>query len=143
MSNMEEHLVTHKKIQEQSTNTLINCLIDIYTEKNKNILNCDESNPRNTLKELFKRILTPLYLPVLILTTMILVLKSKESLLYTRYKIFTFIFGLFIIILSESSLGFINNNIYTSFILGFLPILLIFLVYFFLRLKLQTVKINY
>ena len=143
MSNMEEHLVTHKKIQEQSTKTLINCLIDIYTDKSNNILNCDENNPRNTLKELFKRILSPLYLPVLILTTMILVLKSKESLLYTRYKFFTFITGMLVIILSESSLGFINNSIQTSLILAIMPILLMLLVYFFIRLKLKSVKINY
>ena len=137
MSNFEEHLVTHKKIQEQSTYTLINCLKNIYTENKKNILNCDENNPRNTIKELFKRILSPLYLPVLILTCMILILKSKESLLYTRYKIITLIFGLFVIILSESSLGFINNNIISSFILTSIPLILIISIYFFLRLKLR------
>ena len=137
MSNLEEHLVTHKKIQEQSTYTLINFLKNIYTENKKNILNCDENNPRNTIKELFKRILSPLYLPVLILTCMILILKSKESLLYTRYKIITLIFGLCVSILSESSVGVINNNIISSFILTSIPLILIISIYFFLRLKLR------
>ena len=140
MSNMEPHLVTHKKIQEQSTNILIKCLMNIYGAKKQKILNCDENNPRNTFKELFKRLLSPLYLPVLILTTLLLILNSKESAEYTKYKTITFIFGLLIIILSESSLGFINNNIIKNLSLTALPIILILMMYFYLFNKLKINK---
>ena len=139
ISNMEEHLVTHKKIQEQSTNILIRCLINIYGPKNENILNCDEANPRNTFKELFKRLLNPFYLPVLILITLLLILNSKENKNYIKYKIITYVFGLLIIILSESSLGFINNNMTKNLSLTVLPIFLILIIYlyFFNRLKIN------
>ena len=140
MSNMEPHLVTHKKIQEQSTIILIKCLMNIYGAKKQKILNCDENNPRNTFKELFKRLLSPLYLPVLILTTLLLILNSKESAEYTKYKTITFIFGLLIIILSESSLGFINNNIIKNLSLTALPIILILMMYFYLFNKLKINK---
>ncbi len=137
ISNMEEHLVTHKKIQEQSTNILIKCLINIYSTKKQSILNCDENNPRNTFKELFKRILNPFYLPVLILTTLLLILNSKESRKYNKYKIITFIFGMLIIILSESSLGFVNNNVSKNLSLTILPILLILIMYLYFLYKLK------
>ncbi len=140
ISNMEEHLVTHKKIQEQSTRILIKCLMNIYGPKNQNILNCDETNPRNTFKELFKRLLSPFYLPVLILITLLLILNSKESRKYNQYKTFTFLIGLLIIILSESSLGFINNNMIKNLSLTALPILLLSIIYlyFFNKLKIKN-----
>ncbi len=141
ISNMEEHLVTHKKIQEQSTLILIRCLINIYGPQNENILNCDETNPRNTFKELFKRLLNPFYLPVLILITLLLILNSKESGNYIKYKIITYIFGLLIIILSESSLGFINNNMLKNLSLTALPLLLILIIYLYFYNKLKINKL--
>lgn len=142
MSNMDPNLVTHKKIQEQTTLTLINCLKNIYGLKNQNILNCDENNPRNTLKELFKRILSPFYLPVLILTSLLLILKSKENRKYVKYKYLTFIFGIIIIVLSESSLGYVNNKMISNMPLIILPFSLIFIFYFFFlsQLKIPETK---
>jgi lipopolysaccharide export system permease protein len=137
MSNMESHLIIHKKIQEQPTLTLINCLQTIYEITNQKILNCDENNPRNVYKELFKRLISPLYLPLLILISLLLILNSKENIKYTKYKIVTFVMGFLIIILSESSLGYINNNIFKNIILIFLPLIFILILYIFFVSKLK------
>ena len=67
LSNMDSHLVKHPKIQEQKTINLVNCLQSIFYIKKIDIINCNKSNPRETYKELFKRIINPLYLPVLTL----------------------------------------------------------------------------
>lgn len=142
VSNMDPNLVTHKKIQEQTTLTLIKCLKNIYSIKHQNILNCDENNPRNTLKELFKRVLTPFYLPVLILTSLLLILKSKENRKYAKYKYSTFIFGVIIIVLSESSLGYINNTAIINLPLIILPISLIIILYFFFLFQLKISNLN-
>jgi lipopolysaccharide export system permease protein len=129
LGNMDSHLVTHKKIQEQSTILLIKCIISIFEKKNYNIINCNQSNPRNTYKAIFKRIINPFYLPVLILISLLFVLTSKENLKYTKHKYLIFLFGIGLIILSESSLGYVSNNLQKNILILVLPIILTLLVY--------------
>ena len=111
LENMDSHFSAHKKIQEQSTQLLIKCILTIFGKKKYNIINCDKNNPRNIYKELFKRLISPFYLPVLILISLLLILTSKENLKYNKNKFSIFILGFVIIILSESSLGYITNNL--------------------------------
>ncbi len=140
MNNMNSHLVVHKKLQEQSTSSLLNCLKIIYNNEKTRLINCEISNPRNVYKELFKRLIAPLYMPLLILISLILIIKSKEDIKYHKYKYFSFIFGFTIIILSESSMGYISNDISINFFLVIMPLLLTIFLYLFFIFKL---KINY
>ena len=64
LGEMESHVVFHKKLQEQSTLDLIHCIESIYLKQKIKILNCNQKNPRNVYKELFKRLITPFYLPL-------------------------------------------------------------------------------
>ncbi len=137
LSKMDSHFVTHQKIKEQQTIVLINCLRSILEIKNLNILNCDQSNSRQTYKELFKRVVTPLYLPVLTLISLLLILTSKENLKYTKNKYTTFFIGFGIIVLSESSLGFINNNLIKNILISIFPIFLTLITYFVFIFKLR------
>jgi lipopolysaccharide export system permease protein len=131
--------VTHKKIQEQSTEFLIQCMQSVFKIKNYNVINCDKNNPRNIYKELFKRLISPFYLPVLILISLLLILTSKENLKYNKNKFSIFFLGFGIIILSESSLGYIANNLIKNFSLVILPIILTLIIYliFIYKLKLS------
>jgi lipopolysaccharide export system permease protein len=138
LANMDSHLLTHKKIQEQSTNSLIQCMQFLFGIKNKSIINCDKSNPRNVYKELFKRLISPFYLPVLILISLLLILTSKENLKYNKNKFLIFFLGLGIIILSESSLGYIANNLIKNFSILILPIILTLIVYLIFIYKLRS-----
>ena len=139
LANMNSHLVTHKKIQEQSTKSLIKCLQSIFGIKNYKIINCNKNNPRNIYKELFKRLVSPFYLPVLILISLLLILTSKEDLKYSKNKFLIFFLGFCIIILSESSLGYIANNLVKNISISVLPIILtlIFYLIFIYKLKLS------
>jgi lipopolysaccharide export system permease protein len=139
LTNMDSHLVTHKKIQEQSTEFLIQCMQSVFKIKNYNVINCDKNNPRNIYKELFKRLISPFYLPVLILISLLLILTSKENLKYNKNKFSIFFLGFGIIILSESSLGYIANNLIKNFSLVILPIILTLIIYliFIYKLKLS------
>jgi lipopolysaccharide export system permease protein len=141
---MDSHLVVHKKLQEQPTITLFSCLQTIFKLGNKVILNCDTDNPRDVFKEVFKRIISPLYIPLLILISISLILSSKENVNYSKYKFIVFILGFLVIILSESSLGYIDNNINQNLILILLPVILIFILYFIFiyQLKLGYKKIS-
>ena len=137
LSNMDSHLVTHRKLQELSTITLINCLQFILDIKKKKITYCHRDNPRNIYKELFKRLINPFYLPVLILISLMLILNSKENLKYNKNKYLIFFIGFIIIILSESSLGYISNNLINNSLILILPIFLISIIYFIFFYKLR------
>jgi len=143
LANMESHVITYKKLQEHSTKSLIRCIQNIFGGKNYNVINCQKNNPRNVYKELFKRLITPFYLPVLILISLLLILKSKEDLKYNINKFFVFFLGFGIIILSESSLGYISNIAIKNIALSIFPIILALILYlfFFYKLKLSYKKL--
>jgi lipopolysaccharide export system permease protein len=134
---MDSHLVTHRKLQELSTITLINCLQFILEIKKKEITNCYKDNPRNIYKELFKRLINPFYLPVLILISLMLILNSKENLKYNKNKYLIFFIGFIIIILSESSLGYISDSLIKNISISIVPIILTLLVYLVFIYKLS------
>jgi len=140
LGNMDSHLVTHPKMQEQSTVSLIKCIKSIFEKKNYNIINCDQSNPINIYKAVFKRLINPFYLPVLILISLLFILTSKENLKYTKHKYLIFLFGLGLIILSESSLGYVSNNLQKNILILVLPIILTFLIYIIFIHKLKLLK---
>ena len=137
LSDMSSHFLKHQKLQEQSTHILINCLMASEIEERKKIKNCDPSSLRNVYKELFKRFISPLYLPVLILITLLLILNSKENINYNKNKMFVYLLGIVAIVISESSLGYINNNYIRNMFLVTLPLLLIIIIYFIFHFKLR------
>ena len=140
LSNMDSHLVKHPKIQEQSTLTLINCLKSIFDIKRIEIINCNKNNPRETYKELFKRLINPFYLPVLTLISLSLILTSKENLKYTKNKYIIFLIGFGIIILSESSLGYITNDLFKNIYISILPISFVLIIYLIIIFKLKLLN---
>ncbi len=139
LANMDSHLVTHKKLQEQSTITLIECLQFLLDIKKNKIKDCSRDNTRNIYKELFKRLINPLYLPVLILISLMLILNSKENFKYNKNKYLIFFIGFLIIILSESSLGYITDNLIKNISILILPLIFTFLVYLFYIYKLSLI----
>jgi len=142
LSNMSSHLVTVKKIQEQSTLNLINCLMSIIKSKRIEVINCYKDDPRSIYKELFKRLINPLYIPVLILVSLFLILTSKENLKYNKNKYVIFFAGLGIIILSEISLGYLSNNLTKNILISTVPLFLILIIHliFIYKLKLPNRK---
>jgi lipopolysaccharide export system permease protein len=143
IANMSSHLVTHKKIQEQSTESLIKCIQSIFNNKKYNIINCNKNDPRNIYKELFKRLISPFYLPVLILISLLFILTSKENLKYNKKKNLIFLLGFGVIILAESSLGYVTKNLMMNFSILILPLVLTLIIYliFIYKLKLSQRKI--
>ncbi len=126
LSNLQSNTTTYRKTQENSTLELLNCYFALDTtnkEKVNNfaVENCSISNLSNIFRELYKRFIIPLYIPLLILVSLILILISKEKSNYSKLKILIFLFGLFIIIFSETSLRFIDNNLLDNIKLVLIP----------------------
>ena len=135
LEDMESHFVFHPKLQEQPTIQLFNCVKSIYLKQNIKILNCDQNKPRSVYQELFKRFVTPFYLPLLILIASMNLVISKESINYLKFRISIILIGIFTIVTSESSLGFIGDIFMKNVLLIILPIILILILYSFLFYK--------
>ena len=114
---METNTTTYVKTQEISSLKLLTCLNYYYKfnkkdfeENSKNIENCTVQNIKNIFKEVYKRFIIPLYIPVLSLLPFLLIIISKESPRYHKLRLITFKIGLFIIIFSETTIRFVSNT---------------------------------
>tara|TARA_B100000941_G_scaffold160109_1_gene113876 strand:- start:1684 stop:2046 length:363 start_codon:yes stop_codon:yes gene_type:complete len=91
--------------------------------------NCETDNIDNILKELYKRIIIPLYIPVLILISLLLIFKSKENINYPRYRILIFLIGFSTIILSEMTIRLIKEDFLENLKFILIPLVLIVSLY--------------
>ena len=149
LSKLDSDVIVQTKVQETSTAQHIRCL-NHYFDKNLILnpnkladapdfgLNCSLASLGNIFQEMYKRFVIPFYLPVLILISLLLIINSKESLLYNRYKNGIFITGLVIIILSESALRFVQNSFYANLKVAVAPIIIMTLLYYAFKLKFNT-----
>ena len=126
----------YKKTQELSTTNLFRCILLIISSKkeilkktNYNIENCSIENFVNILKEIYKRIFIPLYIPILMLVPLLLITSSKESENYTRLKFITFGIGLIFIIFSETTIRLISDKQIFNYWIISIPLLFIFFLY--------------
>ncbi len=142
LGEMNTHLIVHKKLQEQSTKGLIECVKNLYFKEDKKILNCDKSNPRNVYRELFERLVTPLYIPLLILIASINILFSKENKRYLRNRFLILLVGFLSIVISESSMGYIDKIFYKNVFLFSLPIIFIIVIYLILIFKFKNDRVG-
>jgi lipopolysaccharide export system permease protein len=135
LDNLKTNTITHRKTQEVSTINLFVCFKNIYKEKSIDlskklkIENCRTENIENIIKEFHKRIIIPLYIPVLMLVTLLLIIKSKENINYLKFRLAIFLIGIFIIVISEMTLRFVNSSLFNNLILLFLPISLMIFLY--------------
>ena len=142
LANIETNTTTYKKTQEISSYKLIKCIRSFYKFnqdefklKTKSIENCSVQNINNILKEFYKRFIIPFYIPILCLIPFLLITSSKENINYNKIRFITFLFGLFAIIFSETTIRFISKaTIQNTFFIIF-PIILFIIIYFLLNNK--------
>ena len=89
------------------------------------------------LKEIYKRIIVPMYIPILMLVPYIMILSSKEKINYARLKLITFLIGVLIIILSEGIIRFISKELGDNIIIFIFPFILLFFLYLMFFYKLN------
>ena len=141
----DSSIIKVDKIQETSTYNLILCLdrfinFNDKTKKNssiKFIQNCTTENLDNVFKEVYKRFLVPTYIPILILVSLILIIKSKENINYTKYRIFIFLSGISLIIFSETTQKFIKNSLEYNVAIFVMPIILFIIFYLLIFYKIN------
>jgi len=144
LRDLKANTITQQKNQEMKTADVVSCVISIYKFKLKilskeinQITNCTENNKINMLKELYKRLLIPFYIPILMLIPYFIILTSKEKKNYSKYKITTFLTGILIIILSEGVTRFISEELLNNLFIFISPIIIFLILYSIFQFKLN------
>jgi len=139
LSNLESNTTTYIKLQETTSLILIKCIFyhlnDSKTKEFK-AANCTKRGLGEVYKEFYKRFFIPLYIPILILISLLTINNSKENINHFKNKIFIFLFGLLTIIISESTLGYVNKSLSTNLIFIFIPIVFLIILYLIIYNKL-------
>ena len=129
LKNLKANTITQRKNQEMKTSEVISCVSSLYklklhlfSKKINEIIKCHEDNKLNLLKEFYKRVLVPFYIPILMLVPYLLVLSSKEKSNYSKLKIFTFVMGIIIIIFSEGIIRFVSKELIDNLFIFISPL---------------------
>ena len=107
-----------------------------------NIENCSAENLGNILKELYKRIVIPFYIPILMLVPFLLITSSKENVSFSKLRFTTFLVGLFLIIFSETTIRLISEKLIKNFSITLIPIIIFTILYLFFFNKFNYRKLN-
>ena len=140
-------------MQETSTLDLFRCLNNLLKLNYKLLKisdnfsqhNCEINALGRIYQEIYKRILIPFFIPTLVLISLFTIIANKENSNYKKYKILVFLAGMFVIIFSETTLKFINENMLNNLKIILAPFLLIGILYFLLSyiFKYRFLKKNY
>ena len=148
ISNFSTHTVTHQKTQETSTKELVLCLLiinnfkkDINNKLKRGLNNCTLMNIVNIYKEIYSRLIKPVYVTFLITISLLLILKSKSDHTFKTQKFKIYSLGFFSIIFLETSSEFISTNLMQNLFLSALPVILILTIYFYFLITLKVKKI--
>jgi len=148
ISNFTTQSVTQQKTQENSTLELISCSLifnnfkkDTDSKIKNKINNCSSNNLENVYKEIYSRLVKPIYITFLMTISLLLILKSKTHHTFRVYKFKIYSLGFLFIILLESSSKFISINMLQNLLISILPLFLIFIIYFYFLITLRNYKI--
>ena len=142
LSSLNTDIVIDDKIQETRTRNHLICIKKYFNKdltfdiKQKQYLNhnCSKDTLDNLFQELYKRFVTPLFIPILILINLFLIVISKENRFYQKSRIIIFSSGIFIIIISEIMLKFVNDNFLFNIKIILVPIVIFTILYALFRI---------
>jgi len=143
LSSFDTRTIKVIKTQETSSINLIKCVRSLSDKNYKEnldsqffIRNCDLNNLPNVLKELYKRFIIPLYIPIIVLVALLIISTSKENINYNKYKIVIYFFGFFLIIFSETTIRFVQGTLIDNYKLIIIPFVFLIIIFKFFFLKL-------
>ena len=148
ISNFSTQTVTHQKIQETSTRDLMLCMLilnnfkkDINSKIRGELNNCSLNNTENIYKEIYSRLIKPIYIILLVAISLLFILKSKSDHAFNIQKFKIYSFGFLSIIFIESSSKFFSHDLIKNLFLLALPFILILIIYFYFLITLKVKKI--
>ncbi len=128
LNNLDTTTIKKPKIQETSTLDLIYCLVG----EEKNLKLCNKNFKKEIISTLNRRIVSPLYIPILALLCALSLIKSKK-IYFNKYLSFFYCFLL--LLFTELVVKYTGMNNLVLYIFIICPIFLFSFVYFFLNNK--------
>jgi len=148
ISNFSTHTVTHQKTQETSTKELVLCSLiinnlikDIDNKIKPELNNCTLMNMVNIYKEIYSRLIKPIYITLLVAIALLLILKSKSDHTFKAQKFRIYFLGFISIIFIESSSKFVSTDLIQNLSFSMLPFIFILIIYFYFLITLKVKKI--
>jgi lipopolysaccharide export system permease protein len=148
ISNFSTQTVTHQKTQETPTKELVLCLLiindlkkDIDNKIKFDLSNCTLMNMVNVYKEIYSRLIKPIYIIFLVAISLLLILKSKSDPTFKIQKFRIYSLGFLSIVFLESSSKFISPDLIQNLFLSMLPFVLILMIYFYFLITLRIKRI--
>ena len=140
LSKYKTTTITTPKIQEYRTDVLLSCYFTLRENSNVDILisnkyRCKSQAIKEIKQEFLKRIITPIYIPILALISCLLLLKSKDQPGFIKQKFIVFLFSLSIVIFSEVITKYAGINNLLALIFSMSPVIIGLLTYLYLKLK--------
>ena len=129
LRSLENNIIKKPKIQETSTIQLLNCFSN---KSNKNAF-CEKNSKKEVIPTLNRRIILPIYIPIISLISCLLLANTKNKLVVNKITIFLLSF--FILLIAELLIRYTGLNYLVNYLFIFFPFLLLPLMYMMLIQK--------
>jgi lipopolysaccharide export system permease protein len=131
--------ILQPKIQETSSYDLLKCF---SANKSKKLNNCTFKNNSEAREALSKRLITPLYIPLISVIASFLLIYQKENKYNYLRKYIIFLAGFSVLVFSEMFLKFTGYSRINTIIYFFTPLFLFIITFFVLIKKMISSKIK-
>ena len=129
LGSLENDIIKKPKIQETSTIQLLNCFTNKYIKNSF----CNENSKKEVIPTLNRRIILPIYIPIISLISCLLLANTRNSLVTNKISIFLISF--FVLLLVELFIRYTGLNYIINYLFIFFPFLLLPLIYLMLIQK--------
>lgn len=136
LSNYSSNTITVPKIQEISSIKLLSCFFNLRIKEFESF-KCDKEINSEILRELLKRFIKPLYIPLIAIMCCFIIISSKDKVNFKKNNYFIFLLIFLVLLFSEALVRYFSETFLHFFIYLFIPLLSFTLsyVFFFMRVK--------
>ena len=138
LKNLQTGTIKQPKLQETSTLQLLKCINESI---NKNSINCKENTKREITTVLNRRIVLPLYIPIIALLSSFLLIKNQTQRNFFLNKYSIFVLSFLVLLYAELIIRYTGISKIISILFTVSPIVLIPIIYLLLNFKLSRESI--
>ena len=138
LKNLQTGTIKQPKLQETSTLQLLKCINDSI---NKDSINCKENTKSEIITVLNRRIVLPLYIPIIALLSSFLLIKTKTQRNFFLNKYSIFVLSFLVLLYAELIIRYTGISKIISILFIVSPIVLIPIIYLLLTFKLSRESI--
>ena len=138
LKNLQTGTIKQPKLQETSTLELLKCINDSI---NKNSINCKKNTKKEIITVLNRRIVLPLYIPIIALLSSFLLIKTKTQRNFFLNKYSIFVLSFLVLLYAELIIRYTGISKIISILFTVSPIVLIPIIYLLLTFKLSRESI--